>query len=261
VRAGIGVDVAGTASVCAATTDSFRPDVKHRMLGCGRSAVPGLWHPYAYINGGGMNLEWFRREIASGGALRTNGMVTFEQLNKLAAQIRPKADGPMFLPHLGGRACPSEPHLRGAWIGLNWTHTQADLYRAALEAVALEYSGYQSVLNSLYPQFRLTELRVTGGGESSDLWNSIKADVLATTVRRIDQSEGAPRGAAMVAGWGVGVLKGLPDATKLWVVPGAKTSPNRSLKRHYAARSASYQSLLKSLRGLPLANGDGGAGA
>ena len=64
-REGICVDVAGTASVFAATTRTFRPDTAHRVLSWGRSAVPGLWHPYAYINGGGMNLEWFRREIAN----------------------------------------------------------------------------------------------------------------------------------------------------------------------------------------------------
>ena len=63
-RPGICVDVAGTASVFAATTASFQPDLSDRTLGCGQSAAPGFWHPYAYINGGGMNLEWFRKEIA-----------------------------------------------------------------------------------------------------------------------------------------------------------------------------------------------------
>ena len=60
---GICVDVAGTASVFAATTDSFAPDIHSGTLGYGRSVTPGLWHPYAYVNGGGMNLEWFRREL------------------------------------------------------------------------------------------------------------------------------------------------------------------------------------------------------
>jgi xylulokinase len=153
----------------------------------------------------------------------------------------------MFVPHLGGRACPSQPRLRGAWVGLMWTHTQAHLYLAALEAVALEYSVYQRVLAALYPKFRLSELRVTGGGEKSELWNSIKADVLGTTVRRIDNSDGAPRGAAMLAGWGVGLLKSLPAAARSWVMPGVGTRPNRSLGRHYARRSADYESLLKHL--------------
>ena len=64
-RAGICVDVAGTASVFATTTKTFQADMSEKTLGCGQSATPGLWHPYAYINGGGLNLEWFRKEIAS----------------------------------------------------------------------------------------------------------------------------------------------------------------------------------------------------
>ena len=68
-RSGICVDVAGTASVFAATTAEFQARRSSGMiLGCGRSATPGLWHPYAYINGGGMNLEWFKRR--PGGSLR-----------------------------------------------------------------------------------------------------------------------------------------------------------------------------------------------
>ncbi|NQT12441.1 MAG: xylulose kinase, partial [Planctomycetes bacterium] len=51
-REGICVDVAGTASVFAATTREFKADTKHGVLGWGQSATPGLWHPYAYINGG-----------------------------------------------------------------------------------------------------------------------------------------------------------------------------------------------------------------
>ncbi|WP_455382092.1 xylulokinase [Salinispira pacifica] len=63
VDEGVCVDVAGTASVFAATVRQFRVDRADMIMGIGRSIVPGLWHPYAYINGGGLNLSWFRDEI------------------------------------------------------------------------------------------------------------------------------------------------------------------------------------------------------
>ena len=69
-REGVCVDVAGTASVFAATTRQFKADTTHRILGWGQSATPGLWHPYAYINGGGMNLEWFAGELTQLGKAR-----------------------------------------------------------------------------------------------------------------------------------------------------------------------------------------------
>ena len=85
------------------------------MLGWGQSATPGLWHPYAYINGGGMNLEWFVRELAGLGKKPPEG--TLDQLNRLAARIVPAPDDPVFVPHLGGRVSPSQPGCAGAGPG------------------------------------------------------------------------------------------------------------------------------------------------
>jgi xylulokinase len=245
VSEGVGIDVAGTASVFAATTRTFRPDTRHRMLGCGRSAVPGLWHPYAYINGGGMNLEWFRNEIAGG---RSDKGLDFDQLNALAASITPQASDPLFIPHLGGRVCPAQPDLRGGWIGVTWQHSLAHLYRAVLEAVALEYGVYNSVLGELYPDFNLRELRITGGGARSALWNQMKANVLRTPVRRVAHASGAPCGAAMVAGWGTGVLLDLPTAARQWITLSKPQRPMKSADTD--ARLAVYRRLLQQLDGI-----------
>ena len=241
------MDVAGTASVFAATTAAFRADRKNKLLGCGQSAVAGLWHPYAYINGGGMNLEWFRTQIAGAGAARTREGLDLDQLNEMAAAVDPRKGLPMFVPHLGGRVCPAQPDLRGAWAGLAWDHTSAHLYRAMLEGVALEYGIYKQVLLALFPRFRLTELRITGGGERSHLWNQIKADALQTPVRKIARAEGAPLGVALLAGYGVGLLKSLPDAAKRWISHGQATRPRKSMAAHYARRLATYQELLDHL--------------
>lgn len=242
IREGVCVDVAGTASVFAATTVTLKPDVKERVLSVGRSAVPGLWHPYAYINGGGMNLEWFRRDLE-------NGAYSFDQLGRQAANSNPDIDGVMFVPHLGGRNSPPQPQLRGAWVGLTWSATRGHLYRAVLESVALEYAIYRRVLMSLYRNLKLRELRVTGGGEKSRIWNRIKADALQLPVRRIVNSYGAPMGAAMVAGHGVGVLSSLPNAVNAWVKLGETTRPVRRMAAHYEYRRRCYESLLSNLEG------------
>lgn len=244
-RAGVCVDVAGTASVFAATTGRFRADVEHRTLACGRSAVPGLWHPYAYVNGGGMNLEWFRKELASLGKAR--GGVTLDRLATLAEEVTPQVDDPIFVPHLGGRVSPPQPNLRGAWVGLSWDHSAGHLYRAVLEGVALEYALYKDVLGSLYRGGAVKELRITGGGERSGLWNQIKADALGAPVRRIEQSLGAPAGAAMVAAWGVGLADSLADLAGRWVTLGDVTRPRRREASRYQQRAARYRRLLEAL--------------
>jgi len=245
-REGVCVDVAGTASVFASTTRQFQADTAHGVLGWGQSATPGLWHPYAYINGGGMNLEWFVRELASLGKRAAEG--TLEQLSRLAARLEPALDDPVFVPHLGGRVSPSRPNLRGSWAGLNWSHTAAHLYRAVLEGVALEYCIYRDVLQELNPDLRIRELRITGGGEKSDVWNQIKADALGVPVVQIDRHEGAPLGAALLAGYGVGLFRNLDSAAHDWIRTGRTIRPERKRASHYESRVARYRRLLELLQ-------------
>lgn len=247
VGEGIGVDVAGTASVFAMTTASFQPDVKHRMLACGQSAVPGLWHPYAYINGGGMNLEWFCREMANRSCISSKKQIRLEDLDREAGSIEPGLSLPLFIPHLGGRVCPARPDLRGTWTDLTWDHGLVHLYRAVLEGVALEYAIFKRGLLELYKQLKIKEMRVTGGGEQSKLWNQIKADALQISLRRVSRPEGAPLGAAMLAGVGVGVLKSLPGAARHWVALAETTGPQRALASLYTARLARYETVMERL--------------
>jgi len=246
-RAGICIDVAGTASVFAATAAGFQPDLSDKTLGCGQAAVPGLWHPYAYINGGGMNLEWFRKEIASRGASDGKTGFSFQELDSLAEASIPDATDPVFIPHLGGRVCPSQPHLRGAWIGLEWNHTLGHLYRAVLEGVALEYGIYLKILKSLYRDLSISEIRITGGGEKSPIWNQIKADVLGVSVVQIDASEGAPRGLAVLAGYAAGIFKDLDDAAQKWTQIGRKTTPDPQKNALYRQRLNRYRAYIKAI--------------
>ncbi len=241
-KEGICVDVAGTASVFAATTGSFRADRRHQTLACGQAATPGLWHPYAYINGGGMNLEWFRRELANRG--KEAGDVTLAQLNRMAEQSLARGSTPLFVPHLSGRVCPSVPRLRGAWVGLDRSHTLGHLYLAVLEGGALEYGLYRNILMELYPDLALSEVRVTGGGQDSPLWNQIKSAVLEMPVMQLAHTEGAPMGAAMVAGVGVGLFKSLPAVAAKWLQKGTRHKGTAEMVRRYHARLAQYERLL-----------------
>ena len=233
------MDVAGTASVLAFTTAAMKPDFEHGTLACGQSAVPGLWHPYAYINGGGMNMEWFRADIA--------GAASFDELERLAEALPAREDDPLFIPHLGGRVNPSQPALRGAWLGLAWSHGRAHLYRAVLEGVALEYGVYLEILQELYPGFRSSEVRVTGGGGRSSLWNRVKADVLGLPVAPVARAEGAPLGGALLAGYGAGLFPSLDQAAKTWVRPGEAVRPDTRLRELVGSRMRQYTAALGAL--------------
>jgi xylulokinase len=244
---GICVDVAGTASVFATTTKTFQADLQQKTLGCGQAATPGLWHPYAYINGGGMNLEWFRKEINRWHDGSGTEQISLDALNRLVEAIEPTNDDPLFIPHLGGRVCPSQPYLRGAWLGLTWNHTLSHLYKAVLEGVALEYGIYMQILKTLYSHFKPTEIRITGGGEKSAIWNRIKADTLGIPVVQIQRKEGAPLGSALLAGFGVGLFTDLTETAKQWIIMGNTTTPKPERLHFYQQRIARYADFMEAI--------------
>ncbi len=245
VDEGICVDVAGTASVFAATTFSFKPDTKNKTLSCGKSVVGDLWHPYAYINGGGMNLEWFKTKVL------TNkdklDVIDFEELNRLASEHAPDIDDPVFIPHLGGRSCPGNADMRGAWFNLSWSVDAPILYRSILESVAMEYCLFKNSLSSLYDNYPFKELRITGGGEKSVLWNQMKADALGIKVVQIQQNEGAPMGAAMLAGLGTGFLSDIEKTINEWVKTTRECYPDPDKNSFYEKRMKKYNEFLELL--------------
>jgi xylulokinase len=211
VRPGMIFDVAGTAAVLAGCTDKFVADTKNRALLTMRSVIPGLWNPLAYIGGGGIALRWFRDQFfnTSHGKNIPTSEELYPQMISLAESVAPGSDGLFFSPHLGGRICPSSPEMRGAWVGVSWSHSQAHFARAILESIAYEYAYYLKILKELLPELKLVEARAVGGGARSGVWNQIKADVLNVPYQRLKGNEFGAWGAAMIAGKAAGLINDL----------------------------------------------------
>lgn len=245
-RPGICIDVAGTASVFATTTAGMVSDTASKTLACGQSVIKGLWHPYAYLNGGGMNIEWWQRNVVD--TFSGERPFSVEDLDRLSSAIAPSDQDPLFLPYLGGRVCPAQPEIRGGWFNVDWSHNAPLLYRAILESVALEYRYYLSVLERIAPGFSADEVRITGGGGKSNLWNQIKADALQLPVVRSDtEQEGAAMGAAMVAGKGVGLFDDLGLTAQSWTTSGDAFQPDPGRKGLYERKLKQYVSIAELL--------------
>jgi xylulokinase len=213
VQPGMLFDVAGTAAVLAASTETYVADTKNRALITMRSVIPGLWNPLAYIAGGGQALRWFRDNFynARFGITQPAKSDLYEELIRFAADAPPGADGLFFSPHLGGRICPATPEMRGAWVGFSWSHDQKHFARAVLESIAYEYAYYLSILREAIPDLALSEARVIGGGAHSTVWNQIKADVMGVPYQRLARAEFGSWGSAMIAGKAAGLIDDLAE--------------------------------------------------
>jgi xylulokinase len=91
------------------------------------------------------------------------------------------------------------------------------------------------------------ELRVTGGGEKSAVWNQLKADALQMPLVQIENSGGAAAGAAMLAGVGAGIFPNPHAAAERWVRLGQRFLPATSRAAYYQKRAERYGALLEGL--------------
>lgn len=241
VRPGMLFDVAGTASVFAACTNQYVTDVNNQALLTMRSVIPGLWHPLAYIAGGGLALRWFRDQFYNQhqGIQLENYPELYDEMLSIADDVAPGSEGLFFSPHLGGRVCPASPNMRGSWIGFSWGHKQAHFIRSILESIAYEYAYYLSILHTLIPNLDLLEARVIGGGSHSSVWNRIKANVLGIPYQPLHGNEFGTWGTAMIAG------KSAEIYDDLSLVAYEKSSPNGPPIRPDQQTHSIYQEIIQ----------------
>lgn len=250
VRPGMLFDVAGTAAVLAGCMDRFVADEQNRALLTMRSVIPGLWHPLAYIAGGGIALRWFRDQfynLSRGEVLGLPNDLYAEMIAKIAA-VPPGSEGLFFSPHLGGRICPATPEMRGSWSGFSWGHTQAHFTRSVLESVAYEYAYYLTILHELIPDIDLFEARVIGGGARSLVWNQIKADVLGVPYQALKGHEFGTWGSAMIAGKAAGLFDDLAEVASRFALPAGEAlqpkEENHALYKPYVEQYIQWQVML-----------------
>jgi xylulokinase len=178
-------------------------------------AVPGMWHLMGVMLSAAGSYKWFKDTFAPD--------LTYDELNGAAAQVPAGSDGLVFLPYLTGERTPHpDPLARGAFIGLTVRHGLGHMARAVMEGVAF---GLRDSVELMAAEMELGEVRVSGGGASSDLWLRIIADVIGLPVRVVGTAESAAHGAAMLAAVGAGAFSSVAEACEAAVELGEFTEP------------------------------------
>ena len=206
VQPGQLIDVSGTFPVFSVCLEQYLPDPSHKMLK--PLAAPGdLWYSMMYISGGGLTHNWLRGLLAEGDD-------AFAELVETASSLSPGADALLAVPHFLGRSCPEDADMRGAFLGLSWHHDKAHLYRALLESVAYDYAQALAILRRQLPDPSFEAVTVIGGGAKNGLWNQIKSDMLGLPYKTLEVDLATPLGAAIIAGYGVGLFDELASTAQ-----------------------------------------------
>jgi xylulokinase len=115
----------------------------------------------------------------------------------------PGANGLIALPYFSGERTPiHDPDARGAFFGLNLTHTRGDLYRAVIEGVA---NGTAHVIET-YREAGAAPTRAlaVGGGTKNALWLQSTSDISGVPQIVAEKTVGASYGDAFLARMALG---------------------------------------------------------
>ena len=145
----------------------------------------------------GAAVQWLRDELGLiGDAAETAA---------LAASLDDNG-GVYLVPAFTGLGAPWwDPDARGVLCGLTRGSSRAHIARAALESIAYQTSDLFALLKDAAGH-AVNELRVDGGAARNDWLMQFQADVLGVPVTRGEDLETTCRGAALLAGFEVGVV-------------------------------------------------------
>jgi len=225
--AGTGTREAGDACVLLGSTLVLGCIATAERAPSGLRATPHLgpgWFIGGWTSSAGSLLRWSRALLG-------------EPAAAAAAELPPGAAGLLLLPYFAGERAPHwDSRARGAIVGATLGTTAADLYRAALDAVALSARDLTSRLQE--GGFPLPGLRATGGGARDAAWVQAVSDATGLALE-VMAGAGEAVGPAVLAWRAMGVV--VPSRIERRVLP----DPRR--RARYEALHALYRDLYPAL--------------
>ena len=163
---------------------------------------PGTHASMAGLATSGTLTHWFRdnfaRELPKESA--------FSTLAAEAAKSPPGSRGLLLLPYFSGERTPiHDPNAKGAFFGLNLTHSRGDMYRALIEGIAY---GTAHVLETYRDVNSVpTRLLAVGGGTRNRVWLQSTSDIGGVPQHLCEKSVGAAYGNAFLGACAVGTAQ------------------------------------------------------
>jgi xylulokinase len=182
------------------------------------------------------------------------------ELERLAQESLPGANGLIFLPYLAGERSPIwDSEASAAWIGLRLGHTRADMIRAVFEGTAF---GLRQIIELAERKWGLRPKRMVGvgGGSHSRFWAQIKAEILQLEYGTTEFQDASALGAALLGGVAGGVYSGLRDPalpsvkiSSQWTKP-SSSHQQAPYQQHFEIFARLYPVLSSSMHALAQKN-------
>lgn len=213
--------------------------------------VPGMFASAVGVFSTGTSFRWLRDQVCRNLAARAEaeGANPYDLMTRLAAESPAGARKLLFNPSMaGGSSLDPSPNIRGAFLGLDLGHSQADLIRAAMEGIGF---ALRLALDELRRVVEISgDMVVVGGGSHSALWRQIYADLYDMNVVKtnVDQNAAA-LGAAATAAVGTGLWRDFTPVDAIHEVEDV-TAPDPAHQAVYARLLPVYARATRALADL-----------
>ncbi|MBI2843181.1 MAG: hypothetical protein HYX78_07250 [Armatimonadetes bacterium] len=250
---GCGAAASGSGSYAVGTVECICPKVDRLIqsselmdanLATYPHVLPDSYTTVAFNTMGGNVLRWVRDNLAieETAEARRAGEDPYDRIISSASS---EPGSVILLPHFGPTGTPHfESKGTGVLFGLKLSTTRAEVLRAFLEGITYEMKWNLSILSDV--GFKLSDLRVIGGGAKSKTWMRIKADILGVPLTTMRVAEATCMGAAILAGSGLGIVSSR-DASEEWAMPAETYQPRKEHSSIYEDRFAVYKEIYNSL--------------
>ena len=206
---GAGAIKANTATLTIGTSGAVRQTVREPLRDAQGRLFCYILDDDHYVvggptNNGGNVLEWVSEKLTR---QDTEAVLTD------AEGVPPGSDGLLFFPYLQGERAPLwDATVRGAYLHVDWQHTQAHFARAALEGVLFNLLSINQLLVEYTGPARV--IHANGGFAQSRFWVQMLADIAGIPVRLNASNESGSMGAILLTMKAVGLVNSLDEAAE-----------------------------------------------
>lgn len=218
-----GLVVDGTGTSTCLTRVAARGD------GASYHVLPDMDLSVNMISSTGASFKWFCEKIDPDGTEMIRGIDPSKPTKLL------------FLPYLNGERCPIwDEEAKGLFLGITPETDRMEMLQAVLQGVAL------AIRHNLEDMGGATAVGAVGGGNRSDTWLQIKADVCGIPFRKLSEQDASAFGSALLAALGSDSVtakeaEAMVEAEKVF-------APNGSLRQFYDGLYALYKEAYPALK-------------
>lgn len=179
------------------------------------------WGAEGIMLSAGTNVDWLRDDL---------GLIDTSAASHDIAQRCASTDGVVYVPALLGLGTPKWDYgARGTLLGITRGTGRPHIVRAVLEGIAHRCADLVEAA-AADTGVEIETIRLDGGMSQNPTLVQALADATGTAVEVSPTTEATTRGAAFLAGLGIGVYSGIGDVETLWD-PAVAISPDPRIDR------------------------------